>query len=81
METLMYLYKSLDTFNRDLLYTHGIHTKALKLLYSYLTNMWPRIKVDSSFSTCSELFQGVLYGSVHRPILFDIYLNGPFHFK
>ena len=60
---LFNLSKVFDTLNHDLLiakfYAHGFDIKTLKLLHSYLTKRWQRIKVNSFFSTWSELLQGV----------------------
>ena len=76
---LMDLSKAFDTLNHDLLiaklHAYGFDMKTLKLLHSYLTKRWQRTKVNSSFSTWSELLQGVAWGSVLWPILSNIYLN------
>ena len=68
---LMNLSKVFDTLNHDLLiaklHAYGFDIKPLKLLHSYLTKSWQRTKVNSSFSTWSELLQGVLQGSVLGP--------------
>ena len=73
------LSKAFDTLNHDLLiaklHAYGFDIKTLKLLHSYLTKRWQRTKVNSSFSTWSELLQGVARGSVLWPILSNIYLN------
>ena len=72
-----------DTLNHDLLiaelHAYGFDIKTLKLLHSYLTKRWQRTKVNSSFSTWSELLQGVPQGSVLGPILFNIYLDDFFY--
>ena len=76
---LIDLSKAFDTLNHDLLiaklHAYGFDIKTLKLLHSYLTKRWQRTKVNSSFSTWSELLQGAPQGSVLGPILFNIYLN------
>ena len=45
------------------------------LLLSYLSNRWQRTKVNTSFSSWTELLQGVPQGSFHGPLLLNIYLN------
>ena len=59
----MDLSKGFDTLNHDLLiakiYAHEFDIKTLKLMHSYLTKRWQTKKVKSSFSTWSELLQGV----------------------
>ena len=70
--------KALNTLNHDLLiaklHLYGFDVKTLKLLHSYLTKRWQRAKVNPSFSTWSELLQGVPQGSVFGLVLFNIYL-------
>ena len=79
---LMDLSKAFDTLNHDLLiaklHAYGFDKKSLKLLKSYLTNRWQRTKVNTSFSSWTELLIGVPQGSVLGPLLFNLFINNFF---
>ena len=65
---LMDLSKAFDTINHELLiaklHAYGIHKDSLKILLSYLSNRWQRTKINTDFSSWSQMIQGVPHGSV-----------------
>ena len=77
---LMDLSKAFDTLNHGLLiaklHIYDFTKGSLKLIKSYLTNRWQRTKVNTNFSSWSELLIGVPQGSVLGLLLLNIYING-----
>ena len=75
----MDLSKALDTINHELLIAklqaYVFPIKALEVLLSYLQERWQRVKVNTTFSSWTQLLQGVQQGSVLGPMLFNIYIN------
>ena len=80
----MDLSKAFDTLNHELLiakrHAYGFGRESLMSLLSYLSNRWQRTKSNTSFSSWTELLQGVPQGAVFGPLLFNIYLNDLFLF-
>ena len=76
--------KAFDCINHDLmiakLEAYGFDYKALKLIYSYLTNRSQRVKVNSEYSTWSRIQTGVPQGSILGPLMFNKYLSDLFLF-
>ena len=76
---LMDLTKAVDTINHDLLIAklnaYGFLKNSLRLIKSYLSNRWQRTKINTSFSSWTELLAGVPQGSVLGPLLSNIYIN------
>ena len=76
---LMDLSRAFDTINHELLlaklHAYGFSEQALLILSSYLSNRKQRVKINNTFSSWTDLIQGVPQGSVLGPLLFNIYLN------
>ena len=79
---LMDLSKAFDTINHELLlaklHAYGFSEQALLILSSYLSNRKQHVKINNTFSSWTDLIQGIPQGSVLRPLLFSIYLNDLF---
>ena len=75
----MDLSKAFDTINHELflvkLYAYGFEKNALRLIMSYHTERWQSTKINHSFSSWTELLQGVPQGYVLGPLSFNIYIN------
>ena len=76
---LMDLSKAYDTLDHDLLiaklHANGFGKDTLRFIKSYLSDRWQRVKVNTSYSTWTELLKGV---SVLGPLLFYMYINDLF---
>ena len=78
------LSKAFDCLIHDLLIAklnaYGFDYNSLKLIQSYLSNRLQRVRVNSSYSSWSEIIYGVPQGSILGPLLFNIYLGDFFMF-
>ena len=67
------LSKAFDTINHELLITklhvYGFTRESILTILSYLSDRWQHVEIDSSFSSCLKLTQGVSRGSVLESLL------------
>ena len=81
---LVGLSKAIHILNHDLLiaklYAYGFTKESRDLIKSYFTNCLQRTKVNTSFSSWSELLTGVLQGSVIGPLFAIVCVNDLFLF-
>ena len=80
----MDLPKAFDIINHECLIAklqaYGFSKDSLKTLLRYLSDGCQRTKINLSFSSMSELLQGIPQGSLLGPVLFYIYINYLFYF-
>ena len=51
---------------------------AFLLIHSNLQDRWQRVKINTTFSSWTQLLRGVLQGSVFGHMLFNIFINDIF---
>ena len=71
------LSKAFDCMTHDPLI---VKLHALNLIFDYLTGMKQRVKINSSFSSCLDIFQDVSQGSILGPLLFNLFFCDLFLF-
>ena len=73
------LSKAFDCLPHDLLiaklHAYGLYTPSLKLVHSYLTERYHRVKINNSFSEYHLIKYGVPQGSILGPMLFNYFLT------
>ena len=78
------LSKAFDCLPNDLivvkLHAYGFSIELLKLINSYLTEHYQRVKINDQFSTWLDIVVGVPQGSLLGSLLFNIFLCDMFLF-
>ena len=59
---------------------YGFDHNATQLIHSYLSNRGQRVRINSNYSTWSEIITGVPQGSILGPLVFNVYLSDYFLF-
>ena len=72
------LSKVFDYMTHDLLIAnlHALNfdMTGLNMIFDYLTERRQKVKINSSFSSYLDIFQGVPQGSILGPLLFNLFL-------
>ena len=78
------LSKAFDCLNHQLLlaklHAYGFDDLSLKVIQSYLSDRFQRVRVNASFSAWKKILTGVPQGSILGPELYNIYSNDLFYF-
>ena len=78
------LSKAFDSLSHKLLIAkldaYGFDYNSIKLMHNYLVNRQQRVRINSKYSSWSEILNGVPQGSILGPLLFNIYLSDLFLF-
>jgi hypothetical protein len=75
----MDLSKAFDTLSYDLIISklkhYGVDHNTVKLISSYLSNRYQRVKLSDHYSTWQQIEAGVPQGSILGPLHFNIFMN------